>query len=203
MKKLLLSLGLSIFLLGSVFAQEEAAAPAYNNNFSFRLGAEAVVQPVLGDLKDYIGLSYGGGLKAEFDLPIVLPEVIDLGIPVSIYGFGNTIKDDVLSSVASLQLSTGFYVRINLANNNFVLQPELDYGMAMYFPKANPAYGNTLNTVYIDQIVQFGLGFCYVPQNVMEGDLEFTFTPLYCLSLEKEYLGHYLGAKLGVFLRLK
>lgn len=196
MKKIMGILIATLLLSVNCFAQK------INGELEVRVGGNFQFTPVLGELSDYVSSSIGGGIKAEIDLPVYISDVLEIGVPVNAGFGGNPIKNDLLKSMFNIQFSSGIYGRIMLFDDNFIIQPELDYGMVLTLPTVNKTYPNELDSVYADQSIQFVLGFRYAPQAIDFGMLEFELAPLYTLCLENNNLVHYLGGRLGVMIRV-
>lgn len=173
-----------------------------NGEFEFRLGGNFQYMPVLGELSNYSSSSIGGGVKAEFDLPVFISDIFEIGIPVNASFGANLLKTDLLKSMMNMQFTSGFYGRFTLLYGNLIIQPELDYGLALTLPKVNPLYPNEMASVYADQSFQVVVGFRYAPEEIDFGLMEFELAPVYTLCIENKKLVHYIGGKVGVMFRV-
>lgn len=196
MKKIFGIIFTLLLINGGIFAQKA------NGEFEVRTGAYFQYKPVLGKLGEYVSSNLDGSIKGEFDLPVSISDVFEIGVPVNI-GFGvNPVKSELLNSMINFSINSGIYGRIKLFDGNFVIQPELDYGIVLFLPEVNSKYPNELNSVYVDQTLSLCLGFRYVPQTLNDGMMEFEFAPIYSLGFENNELAHFLGGKLGVMIRI-
>lgn len=197
MKKLLITLAVSLCFMGAGFAQETSAS-----EMAVRGGANINIQPVMGDFADYVSLNIGGGASAEIDLPISLPDWIKIGVPVNLGANVSIPKTDMIQSMWNFQLSSGIYARFLMMDGSLIIQPELDYGMAGYFITPTDYYSDTINSFYLDQMFQFSLNVRYAPKNILDGKMEFSIAPVYALSPEMDEMAHYFGVRLGIFYKL-
>lgn len=187
----------SIILAGLIFT-----GLGFSQESGMRTGGFFNLQPVLGEMNDYISMSIGGGIAAEFDLPLKTSG-IKIGIPVNVGFNANPSKVPELSSIFNIQTTSGIYVRFPLLENNFIIQPALNYGVLMNCPIKNSGYKDSeLSSIYIDNLIQFEVSFRYAPQQLKEGAFEFFLTPVYAFAPVKNSIIHYAGAKLGVMYRI-
>ena len=176
-----------------------------------KVGVYGSMTPALGELGNYVSSSLGGGVAFEMGMPLYIgedaPEIMNIfkrfGFSAHVSGNSNPVKNDLLSSMWNLQATLGIYVRLDLPVSGLAVVPEVDYGMIMNFPKANPAYGNTLASLYVDQLVQFGIGIRYAPPSLLDRKLEFEVAPTYTLCTEKGNMLQYAGGRVGVLYRIK
>lgn len=199
MKKLLGILFTGLLLTSFITAQE---IDINDSNKGIRVGADVKWQPVLGELSNYVSSSIGGGIVAEFDLPVLDVENIVLGIPVHADFGVNPVKSELLKSMMNAQISSGIYGRFLLLDNEFIIQPELNYGISMVFPSVVPGNGNELDAIYVDQMLQFSLGFRYAPKAINDGFMEFELAPVYTLCLENANVVQAVGGRLGVLFKI-
>ncbi|MBQ0051980.1 MAG: hypothetical protein KBT11_07950 [Treponema sp.] len=214
MKKILaLILTFSIFL-GFGFAQETqgttAAKSESNGKYlglikDMRAGAFFNFEPAAGDLREFVSSTIGGGASFEAGIPLPLfgeiPFVHGLlenfGASFRMAFDGGIMKDTHIDSIFSMRYTLGAYTRIPLPGNLFTIVPEFDYGFAVNLPKASGDGSKYVNSVYVDQIMQFGAGVRFSHPRMVNGDLEFEFTPTYSLSPESTSSVHYIGFRLG------
>lgn len=206
MKKIILAVVVLFAITSTLFCQEEVESvqneSLQTENNVFRIGAAFPVQSAVGDLNQFAGLHLGPGVQGEYDLNISLPDYLKLGVSAKFMMNFGFLKDDILLSMWNMQLAPGFYARFVLLDGNFIIQPELSYGLQLNFLKKNDEYNNKVDNVYLDQIIEFAVGFRYVPQNLLDGRLEFGITPFYALCPEAGYIAQYAGADIFMFYRL-
>ncbi|MCR4789692.1 MAG: hypothetical protein K5839_01280 [Treponemataceae bacterium] len=206
-KKYLLSLVL-IFMALEVFAQQGQQAQSQQgqnlsaSSLKHRLGGYFSYEPTVGALSEFVSCSMGGGLEYELGFPLL--EIFEIGPAAHFSVNGNLITDDRLTFMMNLKADIGCFFRIPLWKSGFVFSPEIDYGILVYFPKANSEYANadSLKTSYVDQLIQIGLGFRYSHKKVLNGNLEFELTPTYLFSAEQEDVIHYIGFRAGALYRI-
>ncbi len=167
-----------------------------------RSGGFFSYEPTVGALREFVSCSIGGGLEYELGFPLL--GIFEIGPAAHFSVNGNLISDDRLTSMMNLKADIGCFFRIPLWKSGFVFSPELDYGILVYFPKANSRYTNadSIKTAYVDQLIQIGLGFRYSHKKILDGNLEFEITPFYLFSAEQEDLIHYIGFRTGVLYRI-
>lgn len=217
MKKFLLSSLFLVTLSTFIFAQEtvvaeESAAEVTEadsselkkdgtGEFCSRAGVVFAVQGTTGDYSDFVGAHAGGGIQGEWDLDMLSPSFLQLGVSARVMFSKGFVKDDVILSAWNLQIAPGFYGRYRILNEKLILQPELSYGLQMNFLKNNPKYNNHLKKCYTDQFIGFALGVRYSPEKLLNGALEFAFTPFYICCPEKNTTATFCGANISVFFR--
>lgn len=203
MKKLLLTLGCALLLFTGLFAQEEISVSGKKSgDLGLRTGVFGEFFIPMGDLGDFVAFDIGAGVDVELDLPISLGNKIKIGVPL-IVGYNlDVTNNDLLSSMWNVQVASGIYARIIFADGAFVLQPELNYGITLYFPTANSDYENTLQSSYLDQLLLLAINFRFAPKSVMNGKLEFSVAPLYSLGVESGSVVNTAGARFGVLYKI-
>ena len=188
-------------------AEENKTSSAAFGLTSLRAGIFGSYTPAIGSLSDYVSSGIGGGLSLECDFPLKAGENPSGLVKIlKLFGFSfrasgniNPVKVETLSSMWNAQASLGLYARLPLFVEGLYFQPELDYGVVMNFPSLNPAYpDNELSAMYIDQLIQLGLGIRYSNEKILNGRLEFEFAPTYTFCAEKSYSVNYIGGRLGV-----
>ncbi|MCR5698815.1 MAG: hypothetical protein K6G52_04125 [Treponemataceae bacterium] len=205
-RKVLIHLFLLIFVSMALFAQQGQNQQGQNQkkalDLKHRAGIFISYEPTIGSLSDYVYCSLGGGLQYELGFSIL--DIFEIGPSVHIAANGNIIKSESLASMMNLKIDAGCFFRIPLWNTGLIFSPELDYGMLIYIPKANPEYYNSdsIKTSYVDQLIQLALSLRYSHEKVLNGNLEFELTPIYLFSPEKDETIHYLGLKLGALYKI-
>lgn len=207
MKRILLFIlfimGVSSFFFAQAAESDEEIDPGFtyqDGDSVLRVGGAFSWQAAMGDLNDFVSNYLGGGMEAEYDLPL-LP-VMKPGFSVKVRGNSGFLKDDILSYLWNLQLAPGIYARFEFFNNQVVIQPGLNYGVQLNFPKANSKYNNKLDKVYADQMLEGSLSLRFSPANLLNGKIELGVTPFYVFGPEKNSSAHYAGAELLILYKL-
>ncbi|MCR5698524.1 MAG: hypothetical protein K6G52_02655 [Treponemataceae bacterium] len=171
-------------------------------NLSHRVGGYVSYEPVLGPLHQFVFCSIGGGAEYELGFPFL--KVFEIGPAVHFGINDNIITDERLSFMMNLKFDVGCFFRITFGKSGFVLSPEFDYGLLVYFPKISEGYSSSgsFSGVYVDQLIQIGVGVRYSHEKILNGNLEFELTPTYLFSAEQENLIHYLGFRLGALYKI-
>ena len=198
MKKIIFALSVLLLASGTIFAQEAEEVKA-SAGINQRVGIMFNYEPSVGAIADYISCNAGGGISYELGIPFA--GEMEFGFSGNAYFDYNPVKDDLLSYVWNTKFFAGAFIRIPIGGG-FAFQPEFDYGITMYFPKANPKYDNQLDSTYTDQLLQLGLGFRYSSQSFAKDKIEIAVAPTYTYSKEQEYSTHYIGFKAGILLKL-
>lgn len=201
MKKIFFTLILLIGFSAVISAQEDNVSATRTEQNAMRIGVFGNFQPTLGELSKYVSSDVGGGLTFEIDLYSNPSSMISIGVPVHATLDYYPVIDESLISVMGTTITSGVYARIKLLNGSFIIQPELDYGFNLIFPKENEINSGKLNTMYFDQVIQFAVGFRYVLQGSV--NLEFDVTPVFTLSPESNNMVYYVGGRAGVLFRIK
>ncbi|MCQ2241107.1 hypothetical protein [Treponema sp.] len=215
MKKILALIITFSISLGLVFAQEAQdvnAADTENNEKylgfinDMRAGAFFNFEPAAGELSEFVFSSIGGGTSFEAGIPLPLfsqNTVIhglleNFGASFRMTFDGGIMKGTSIDSLFTMRYTLGAYTRIPLPWNMFSIVPEIDYGLVFNFPKASGVGAKYVESVYVDQILQLGAGVRFSHPEMLNGNLEFEFTPTYSLSPESGSSVHYIGFRLGV-----
>lgn len=186
-------------------AQKVKAAETENNEKylgfikDMRVGAFFNFEPAAGDLSEFVKSSIGGG--ASFEAGIPLPFLENFGLTFRMTFDGGIMKDSSLDSLFSMRYTFGAYTRIPFAGNMFAVVPEINYGLLLNLPKVSGNGSESLKNVYVDQLLQFGAGLRFSHPDMLNGKLEFEFTPTYSLSPELGSLIHYIGFRAGALYR--
>lgn len=208
MKKLIFTLLILFSVCGLITAQEAdiseaSAGSGAKTEFQLRIGPYFNYMPVIGSLSNHVKDGLGGGIVMEMDLPVKTPQWIKIGVPIRVVANYHLLKNPALELFVSSQISTGIYARFLLANNNFIIQPELDYGVNLSFARADSYNSDALKPVYIDQCIQASVAFKYAPQQLKKVQMEFELAPTFTLSPVANDLVMYYGARAGVLFRIK
>lgn len=214
MKKILSLILTFTISLGFVFAQEtqSAAAAESKNNGKYlgfikdmRAGAFFNFEPAAGDLQDFVSSTIGGGASFEAGIPlpfgsensVILGLLENFGASFRVAFDKGIMKDTSIDSIFSMRYTAGAYTRIFIPGNMFSIVPEIDYGFVFNLPKASGISSRYVKGFYVDQILQFGAGLRFSHPEMVNGNLEFDFTPTYSISPESGSSVHYIGFRLG------
>lgn len=201
MKKISIILTSILFMMmlpATAFSQESELSESISSNspgfsiFDFRLGLTAGYSPVFGEMKNYINGNFGGGVSTELD---ILPF---LGAGIFVDGNINPVISEKLKSVWNLHAGAKLYGRFNVISDLY-LQPELGYGVILYFPQKAANITGNLNKCYADQLIQIGVGIRYAPQSILNGALEIEICPYYILSPENGAVNNFAGGRIGIY----
>lgn len=209
-KNLALVLIFSIFL-GFGFAQETGEAKSKDNGKylgfikDMKVGGFFNYEPAAGDLREFVSSTIGGGAAFEAGIPLPLFEettfihnVFDnFGASIKMTYDCGIMKDTSIDSIFNMRYMAGVYSRISLPGEMFSVVPEINYGITLNFPKASGEGAKYVKKVYVDQILQLGTGIRFSHQKMLDGKLEFDFTPTYSFSPEAGYSVHYVGFRFG------
>lgn len=207
MKKLaaiFLSFSLVCVAVNAQSGQQESTSS--NSKISFlAIGGFFDFEPAVGDLGDYMSCAIGGGLNFEMGLPIAkIPLLNNFGLSFKMAINGALMKDTVIDSLFNMRFILGAFTKIPLGSQSFYFVPEINYGVALYFPKVAPdADSSYVKSVYADQLIQLGLGFRFTNQKMLKGNLELELIPTYTLSPEEGALVHYFGVRAGFMYKFK
>ena len=190
------------FANGQQSSQQQTQSQGEALTLSHRVGGYASYEPTIGSLSKFVSCSVGGGFEYELGFPIL--KIFEIGAITHVGINGNPLTDDRLTFLMNLKADIGCFFRIPLGKSGFVFTPEIDYGILVYFPKANPEYSNSeiIQGAYVDQLVQVGLGFRYMHEKILNGNLEFEITPTYLFSPEQEASIHFIGFRAGALYRI-
>lgn len=207
MKKLaaiFLSFSLVCVAVNAQSGQQENAT-SKSKISSLAIGGFFNFEPAVGDLSDYMSSAIGGGLNFEMGLPIAkIPLLNNFGLSFKMAVNGALMKDTVIDSLFNMRFILGAYTKIPLGSDSINFVPEINYGVALYFPKVAPdADSSYVKSVYADQVIQLGLGFRFTNQKMLKGNLELELTPTYTLSPEEDALVHYFGVRAGFMYKFK
>lgn len=214
MKKILAIILTFTISLGLVFSQEPQSEDEMESEENgkylgfikdMRAGAFFNFEPAAGDLSEFISSTMGGGASFEAGIPLPLFSentvvhslLNNFGASFRMAFDGGLMKDTNVDSIFSMRYTLGAYTRIPLPGNMFSIVPEIDYGIVLNFPKASGDGAKYVETVYADQILQFGAGVRFSHQKMAKGNLEFELTPTYSLSPESGSTLHYIGFRFG------
>lgn len=201
MKKILFSLILLIGFCAVITAQENDVSTTKVEKNAMRIGVLGNFQPTLGELSKYVSSDIGGGLAYEIDLYSNPSSILTIGVPVHANFDYYTVIDENLVYTMGATFTSGVYARIKLLNGRFIIQPELDYGVKLIFPKENEMNSGRLESMYLDQVIQLAIGFRYSLQGKV--NMEFDLSPVFTLSPESNNIAYYIGARAGVLFRIK
>lgn len=211
MKKILaLILTLSISL-GFAFAQDAKAEEVASNGKylgfikDMRAGAFFNFEPAAGGLHEFVFSTIGGGASFEAGVPLTTYEdetfinniLNNFGLSFRMAFDGGLMKETNITSLFSMRYMAGVYTRIPLPGDMFSIVPEIGYGIVFNFPKATGDGAQYVKKLYVDQVLQFGAGVRFSHPQMVNGNLEFEFTPTYTLSPEFVSPVHYIGFRLG------
>lgn len=192
-----------VLLTSQVFAQTEGEKkPSFIKDI--RAGANFGFEPALGDLSEFVFSTIGGGASVEVGIPL-FPSVDNFllnnfGVSFRTAFNGAIMKDTNIGSLFNMRFILGAYTRIPVGD--FVtIVPEIGYGVAVNFPGVRNTDIGTVNSCYADQIIEVGVGVRFTHEKLLNGDLEFEFTPTYMLCPETNNAAHYLGARIGALYR--
>lgn len=214
MKKILSLILIFTVSLGFVFAQEthSTAASESKNNEKYlgfikdmRAGAFFNYEPAAGELQDFVYSTIGGGASFEAGIPlpfgsensVLLGLLENFGASFRVAFDKGVMKDTSIDSIFSMRYTAGAYTRIFIPGNMFSVVPEIDYGLVFNLPNASGISSKYVSGVYVDQILQFGAGLRFSHPEMVNGNLEFDFTPTYSMSPESGSSVHYIGFRLG------
>lgn len=214
MKKILALVLTFIFSFGLAFGQATQditdEEPKSNGKYlgfikDMRAGSFFNFEPAAGDLSEFVFSSIGGGASFEAGIPLPLFSEIpfvhglldNFGVSFRMAFDDGIMKDTDIDSIFSMRYTLGAYTRIQLPGNMFSIVPEIDYGLALNFPKASGEGAKYVGNVYVDQVLQFGAGIRFAHQKMANGNLEFDFTPTYSLSPEYGSSVYYIGFRFG------
>lgn len=214
MKKILALILTFSISFGFCFAQEaqDINASESENNGKYlgfikdmRAGAFLNFEPAAGDLSEFVMSSIGGGASFEAGIPLPLFShnslihglLENFGTSFKMTFDGGIMKDTIMNSLFSMRYTLGAYTRIPLTGNMFSIVPEINYGLVLNFPKVSGDNAKYVKNVYVDQVLQFGAGVRFSHSNMLNGNLEFEFTPTYSLSPELGSSVHYIGFRFG------
>lgn len=211
LKKIFLSIG-SLFILSSfAFTQEETAseapAPSAESSsgskstaLSMRIGFDVTGDAVLGNLADFIAANIGG--QAAYEIDFLSIKNMKLGASVRAGFDYNIVKGDVLDSCCSMVATGGMFLRVPV--KAVFIQPELDYGVQVFFPTKKSDAKGELDSAYCDQIIQLACNVRIPIQKVKDGSLEINVAPVYTMDFESgSNINHYIGGRVGVYYKIK
>ena len=195
-KALLIATTCCLFLLSSLPCQ----AQEKKLELKQRAGAYILSDIPLGDFSAYITAGFGAGLVYSIGLEL-FPEA-EAGLVVRGEGNFFTLCKESVDSFFSAKGRLGLYFSKGLGGG-FFLAPEVSWGGAFFFPKADGSYENAdkIKSLYIDQVIQAALGIRFAPRGFAKGALEFELSPAYSLFLEKDRLLHSVDVRVGALYR--
>ena len=152
MKKIFLTL-VALFSLSIPLAAEKSIdffadeVPRYEG---FALGASFINQWALGEYSDYASCNFGGEVDAEYTLPLVLPNNLDLGISaradflVVSPKSGSTLKSENEMRFSGGQLSPQYSIKSASSSSTaafFMSDSSSFNARAMYTPPSSSFFG--------------------------------------------------------------
>lgn len=192
MKKLLAILFATALLTAA--GAQETDLPRYTG---FAVGAHFLNQYAVGDWADYAKANIGGGISAEYTIPLELPANLDLGASVRAEAAHTLLKSDSpLESDNELRFGAGVWLRVPfaLAGQAFAFQPEVAYLYDLHHAEGKD--GAKTDGWYGDSTLSIALALRYTLPPLT--NLEVELAPLYTVALEKEGNSvHNLGFRLG------
>ena len=221
MKKLILTILTAIFLLLPVVAQEseevfvdtEIYDEGTDSNSGFistiKLGGNFTASIPLGDLSEFTGLGYGGGIDFEMGIPIwILQDTPFVGQIFKNFAVGveanyNYLvsKNENLANLMNIQACATALTLIPIGAG-FSVVPEIGIGVAINIP-AETGGNININNIYVDQIYSFSAGIRFSHPKMLNDRLEFQITPTYSISPEYNSAVQYFSFKFGVLGRIK
>ena len=209
MKKTLLILLAAFFVSLPVTAQAEDSktfefftddVPRYQG---FAIGAGIINQWAIGDYSQFALCNLGGGIDAEFTLPLNLPKNIDLGLSGGVDYLHVFPKPDTpLKSDEELRFAAGFWMRMpfTIKGNWFAFQPELSFGGSIFTTQGQN--GSNASGGYFGSVIGFAPAVRWIPGALP--DFEFEATPLFTVTPElNSHSTIHLGAKIGVIYHIQ
>lgn len=198
---LLLTFSISFGICCAQEAEDVNTAESENGKYlgfikDMSAGAFFNFEPAAGELSEFVMSSIGGGVSFEAGIP--LPFLENFGVSFRMTFDGGIMNDPIIDSLFSMRYTIGAYTKIPLPGNMFSIVPEIDYGLVFYFPEASGDVAKYLKNVYVDQILQLGAGIRFSHPVILNGNLEFEFTPTYSLSPESGSSVHHIGFRIGV-----
>lgn len=192
-----------VLLTSQVFAQTEVETkPSVIKDI--RAGVNIGFEPALGDLSEFVFSTIGGGASVEVGIPL-FPSVDNFllnnfGVSFRTAFNGAIMKDTNIESLFNMRFILGAYTRIPVGDLVTIV-PEIGYGVAVNFPGVRNNNAGIVKSCYADQIIEVGVGVRFAHENLLNGNLEFEFTPTYTLCPEENNAAHYLGVRIGALYR--
>ena len=199
MKKIFLTL-VALFSLSIPLAAEKSIdffadeIPRYEG---FALGASFINQWALGEYSDYASCNFGGEVDAEYTLPLVLPNNLDLGISARAdFLIVSPKSGSTLKSEKEMRFSGGLWLRVPFALKGawFAFQPELSLGASLFSTEGQN--GAKASGTYLGSVIGLATGFRFIPKAIP--DLEIEAAPLFTVTPEaSSHITTQVGVRLG------
>ena len=170
-------------------AQNAAKLPAP----SFRAGLFGSGEASLGDYASYIGARAGGGLSAEFALPLFGGKS---GVSVEAQGCRLFASSDKVSGGWSGAAFAGVWYYLPLGKSAFAFQPELSAGVVVRGIQTKTDMQDMPEKVYTDFAVQLAPSFRFAPVSLK--GFEFELSPVYTIIPVQGNAEQFLGGRIGV-----
>jgi len=174
----------AVFLAAAVWC---AAASAQVN-----VGVYGVNQYALGTYASYALGTAGGGVAAEYALPLLFLK--NFGIAARVQAAGVIpASGSGMSAGWDASAAAGAWVKFPF-RHGLSLQPEADWGVWL---------DSLDGTLYADQLIQLSCAVRYAPEKPEEGRLTFELAPVYTFMPEQDtYAVNMAGIRAGVLCRL-
>jgi len=174
-------------------AQNAAKLPAQNKAPAFRAGLFGSGEASLGDYASYIGARAGGGLSAEFALPLFGGKS---GVSVEAQGDGLFASSDKVSGGWSGSALAGVWYYLPLGKGAFAFQPELSAGVVVRGIQTQDDMQDMPSGAYVDFAVQLAPSFRFSPASLK--GFEFELSPVYTIIPVQGNAEHFVGGRIGV-----
>ena len=174
-------------------AQSAAKLPAQNKAPAFRAGLFGSGEASLGDYASYIGARAGGGLSAEFALPLFGGKS---GVSVEAQGDGLFASSDKVAGGWSGAALAGVWYYLPLGKGAFAFQPELSAGVVVRGIQTQDDMQDMPSGAYVDFAVQLAPSFRLAPAGLR--GFEFELSPVYTIIPVQGSAEQFLGGRIGV-----
>lgn len=174
-------------------AQNATEFPALSKAPAFRAGLFGSGEATLGDYASYISSRAGGGLSAEFALPLLDGM---FGAAAEVKGDRLFASSDKVAGGWSCAALAGVWYYLPLGKSEFVFQPEVGAGVVVHGVQTKDEIQDMPNSAYVDFAVQLAPSFRFAPANLK--GFEFELSPVYTFIPVQENVEQFLGARIGV-----
>ena len=106
-------------------------------------------------------------------------------------------KENIINSAQQYDFLAGLWGRIPFLHSSIFLQPSVEAGLVYQIVELS-GESEMPEGAYTDLLIQFGLGFHFIPEKLLNGSIDFEITPVYTFIPMKSKAFQCGGASIGV-----